>query len=171
MTQSADRMTVRRALAWLMPLLALACKSPGSLPESEAAVPAVEIGPAMSLAEALTLLQAQLDTASAGLDEAGVRSMARVETISDRLLETRLPFAWISAESYSLEARLRQIQSRADRAEALRTGGARRSEDVVAAIADLRAAVSQLQADLAAGGGEAPREIQRVLNALDSARR
>ena len=160
-----------RAIPWLVPLLALACEWPGSAPDAAASAPSVEIGPAMSLGEALALLQAQLDTAAAGLDEAGVRSMGRVETISDRLLETRLPFAWISAESYSLEARLRQIQSRADRAEALRTGGARRSDDMVGAIADLRAAVAQLQADLAAGGGDAPTPIDRVLATLDSARR
>lgn len=124
----------------------------------------------MSLDDALALLFAQVDTAAAGLDDAGIRSMARVETISDRLLETRLPFAWISAESYSLEARLRQLQSRADRTEALRTGGGRRDQ-VDSAIVELRDAIAQLQADLAAGGAEAPRPIDRILTALDSARR
>jgi hypothetical protein len=154
-------------MAWLVPALALACQWPAATTDTSAEDrPIPDIGTGTMLEEALAVLRAQLDTAAAGLDEAGVRSLARVEPISDRLLETRLPFAWISAESYSLEARLRQIQSRVDRIEALRTGGATR-EDVVAGIAELRAEVERLQDELRVGGVAAPTPVGVLLDSLD----
>jgi hypothetical protein len=156
-------------MARLVPILALACQWPGSAGDPADAEPTIEIGTGTTLDEALALLRAQLDTAAAGLDEAGTRSLGRVESISDRLLETHLPFAWLSAESYSLEARLRQIQSRADRIEALRSGGVRR-DDVVAGIAELRAEVERLQIELAAGGVAAPVPVRTLLDSLDRLR-
>lgn len=133
-------------------------------------MPAFEIGPGTTLDAALSALLVQLDTIVDGPDEAGARSLARVGTISDRLLETRLPFAWLSAESYSLEARLRQIQSRVDRIEALRGGGARR-EDVDAAVVELQADVARLETELAAGGTPPPTPVGLLLDSLDRTRR
>jgi hypothetical protein len=154
-------------MAWLVPALIPACQWPGTpADELDDEPPVIEVGTGTTLEEALSVLRAQLDTAAAGLDEAGSRSLARVEPISDRLLETRLPFAWISVESYSLEARLRQIQSRVDRIEALRTGGARR-EDVVAGIAELRAEVERLQDELTVGGVAMPTPVGVLLDSLD----
>jgi hypothetical protein len=156
-----------RILARLLPVLALACQWPGSGGGPETTeVPAFEIGPATTLDTALRALMVQLDTVVAGQDEAGARSLARVGAISDRLLETQLPFAWLSAESYSLEARLRQIQSRVDRIEALRTGGARR-EDVAEVVLELRADVVRLETELAAGGSPAPTPVGALLDSLD----
>jgi hypothetical protein len=61
---------------------------------------------------------------------------------------------------------LRQIQSGADRIEALRTGGARR-DDVVAGIAELRAEVERLQDELRIGGAAAPTPVGVLLDSLD----
>lgn len=160
-----------RLAAWILPLCLASCQWPGVPAEGSAAAPPAEIGPGTTLNEALLLLEAQLDSVVAsGLDEAGGRSLDRAEAISDRLLETRLPFAWISGESYSLEARLRQIQSRTDRAQALRAGGARR-DDVLGAIVDLQGAVAGLRTVLAAGGSTSPPPIDELLTRLDTARR
>jgi hypothetical protein len=149
-----------------------ACRMPGT---GESTVPPttlpVEIGSGTPVGVTLVLLEAQLDSAlAAGLDGAGPVHLDRAEAISDRLLETRLPFAWISAESYSVEARLRQIQVRADRVEALRLGGAR-GEDVTAEIRQLREAVAVLRRELDADGTPAPPPVQQLLSTLDTARR
>jgi hypothetical protein len=146
------------------------CQWPGgggntTLPPSR--VPA-EIGPATPVGLALSRLQAQLDSVLAsGLDDASPRRLEAAETISDRLLETRLPFAWISAESYSVEARLRQIQSMADRIGAMRAGGAR-NEEVLAEVEALRVAVAGLRSDLVTGGTEAPPPVEQLLGTLDT---
>lgn len=155
---------------WLAGLTA--CRMPGT---GESTVPPttfpVEIASGTAVGVTLVLLQAQLDSAlAAGLDGAGPAHLVRAEAISDRLLETRLPFAWISAESYSVEARLRQIQTQADRIVALRVGGARR-EDVTSEIQQLRDAVAGLRRDLGASGGAAPTPVQQLLSTLDTTRR
>jgi hypothetical protein len=127
-----------------------------------------EIGPQTPVGDALALLQAQLDTVlAAGLDDAGPAGLDRAESISDRLLETRLPFAWISAESYSVEARLRQVQSMTDRVGAMRAGGARHDE-VLVEIDSLRVAVGRLRDDLAKGGRAAPPPVQQLLATMDT---
>jgi len=151
----------------------VACGSPGTgqRDSSATAGPETRIGPSTPLSEALVLLRAELDSAlEAGLDEDGVRNLDRAEVISDRLLETRLPFAWISADSYSLEARLRQIQSLVDRAVSLRAGGVRR-EDVTAQVRQLAEALDSLRFDIAAGGTAAPPPIEQLLIRLDTSRR
>lgn len=149
-----------------------ACQWPpgrdGSTPENPAEPP---IGPGTPVAVNLALLQAQLDTILAtGLDDAAPARLERAEAISDRLLESRLPFAWLSAESYSVEARLRQIQTRTDRIGALVASGGR-SEDVLAETAQLREVVVRLRSELEAGGTSAPPSIQQLLTTLDTARR
>jgi len=160
-------------LLLVVALLQAACGWPGTGQQNSAAVtdPETRIGPTTPLSQALVVLRAELDSAiEAGLDDDGARNLDRAEVISDRLLETRLPFAWISAESYSLEARLRQIQSRADRAVSLRVGGARR-EDVLAEIRQLTAALDSLRLDIARGGTAAPTPIDQLLIRLDTSRR
>jgi hypothetical protein len=148
------------------------CQMPG-IREGDRVPPSVpaEISPGTPAGTTLALLQAQLDSAlAAGLDGDGPAHLDRAEAISDRLLESRLPFAWISAESYSVEARLRQIQTRTDRIESLRAGGAR-GEDVLAEIRDLRDLVARAATELAAGGSAAPPPVQQLLVTLDTARR
>jgi hypothetical protein len=93
----------------------------------------------------------------------------RAEAITDRLLDSRLPFEWLTAERYSVDARLRQIQALADRVTAqLRTRAPRESalEDARA----LRGDVQRLQAELAEGGGAAPTPLEQLLSAADTVR-
>jgi len=145
-----------------------ACQWPGTPGRSAPpAQPLPEIGPQTPVGDALALLQARLDSVlAAGLDDSGPGRLERAEAISDRLLETRLPFAWISAESYSVEARLRQVQTMTDRVSAMRAGGAR-SEEVLIEVDSLRAAVARLRHDLAAGGHAAPPPVQQLLSTMD----
>jgi hypothetical protein len=160
-------------LAAVTSLAPAACGWPGTGQPNTAtaAGPEARIEPNTPLAQALLLLRAELDSAvESGLDDDGVRNLDRAEVISDRLLETRLPFAWIRAESYSLEARLRQIQSRADRAVSLRVGGARR-EDILSEIRLLTEALDSLRLDIARGGTSAPAPIDQLLIRLDTSRR
>lgn len=160
-----------RTAAWLLVAGFTACQWPGAPGERTTTLPPAEFGPGTPLGVALALLQVQLDSAvDSGLDETSARNLDRAEAISDRLLETRLPFAWLSAESYSLEARLRQIQTRTDRAQALRAGGGRRDE-VFEAVEDLRGAVAGLRAGLVAGGTVPPPPVRQLLTVLDTASR
>ncbi len=123
-----------------------------------------------TLEDALLRMEAMLDTArAAGLDAGGVERLYRAEQISDRLLETETPFAWL-ADDYSVEARVRQIQSIADRVIARVRGNARR-EDLDADVAVLEARVVELRDALRGGGREAPVPVARLLAALDSTRR
>ncbi len=151
--------------------LFVACQAAGThRAQASATQVTTEIGPGTSVRETLAFLQAQLDSAlSTGVDAVVARHLDRAEAISNRLLESRLPFAWISAEQYSLEARLRQIQARADRAEALLRDGAPR-EAIAAEVRGLLDAVAQVKSELDAGGGTAPPPVGHLLTVLDSAR-
>jgi hypothetical protein len=124
-----------------------------------------------SLDASLARMEAELDTAlAAGVDGAGIERLYRAEEISNRLLESHLPFAWLEGENYSVDARLRQIQSVADRVVArIRSSG--RREDLVEDVEGLRSEIRVLRAGLARGGTGAPVPIERVLTQLDSARR
>jgi hypothetical protein len=116
-------------------------------------------------------MEAELDTAlAAGVDGAGIERLYRAEEISNRLLESHLPFAWLEDENYSVDARLRQIQSVADRVVArIRSSG--RQEELTADVESLRAEIRTLRAGLARGGTAAPIPIERILTQLDTARR
>lgn len=124
-----------------------------------------------SLDASLARMEAELDTAlAAGVDGAGIERLYRAEEISNRLLESHLPFAWLETENYSVDARLRQIQSVADRVVArIRSAGPR--ADLIADIEALRGEIRVLRAGLARGGTAAPVPIERLLTQLDSARR
>jgi len=122
------------------------------------------------LDDALVRMEAALDTArAAGLDAGGVERLYRAEAISDRLLETEARWAWL-ADDYSVEARVRQIQSIADRVIARVRGSARR-EDLDADVGTLQNRVRELREALARGGHDAPVPVARLLEALDSAGR
>jgi hypothetical protein len=120
------------------------------------------LGP-LSLYEKLLLLDQELAAGAAGdeIDEAAIARYFRAEAITDRLLESRKPFSWL-AEGYELEARIRQIQSLADRVVAqIRRGspadGIR--EDVVV----LRRQVAELRSSLSVQGGDAPPTLDALL--------
>ncbi len=87
----------------------------------------------------------------------------RAEALTDRLLESQLPFAW-SAGSYSIESQLRQLQALADRIVA----EVRRGERGAAVDADLRLfqqRIMALQADLRRPGRAAPPSVDSLLAA------
>ncbi len=129
----------------------------------------VPVPAGLSLGRMLELLDRELEAALAdgvGEGEATER-LIQAENITDRLLDSRIPYEWLNREQYSVEARLRQIQALADRVIAQ----IRIREPWTAIIADartLRENVQRLRAGLAEGGGAAPPPLQELL-ASDSA--
>ena len=106
----------RRALLAAV-LAALGCGGGGDAVERDAPAALAPVASGMPLADMLERLGAVLDSAVAGDlsdDEIDAR-LYRAEAITDRLLDSRLPFEWLTAERYSVDARLRQIQALADR--------------------------------------------------------
>src|SRR5690606_13338887 len=85
----------------------------------------------------------------------------RAEAITDRILETELPFAWLQA-SYSVEAWLRQLQAMADRIVAQ----IRRSESeerILGDVARLRESVMVLRTEISREGGPMPPPLDSLL--------
>lgn len=122
----------------------------------------------IQLHEALGLLDRELVAAlRARLEGVGEQAFVRAEAISDRLLETRFPFEWLRSDSYSVQARIRQIQSEADRVDALiRTDAPR--DSALADLRRLRRDVLGLRQDLALGGGARPVPLERLLAGRDT---
>jgi hypothetical protein len=120
----------------------------------------------LSLQEKLKLLDWEL---AAGQDRGKVDDQAiarffRAEAVTDRLLESTPSYSWL-AEGYDLEARLRQIQSLADRVVAQIRRGSSESE-VLADVASLRRQVADLQRSLTVPGVEAPPSLDLLLAAV-----
>ncbi len=121
--------------------------------------PAAIIAPVreyMSLSEKLERLQAELDAALARreLDAYARARIFRAEAITDRILESEPPVAWLSM-AYGVEAWLRQLQALADRVVAQ----IRRDEPEQRILNDvirLRDSVARLRAELARPGGGMP---------------
>jgi hypothetical protein len=159
-------------IAVLALLLVAGCQSPAPepAPAQPAAVVIAELRPGAPLEEMLHLLERELVIAINGdMEGAAVDHLRRAEAISDRLLEARQPFEWITAEQYSVQARLRQIQSGADRVMARYQTGAPR-DSMVLDLRALRAEVLRLRQALSHGGSRAPTPLQQLLLA-DSVRR
>ena len=96
-----------------------------------------------------------------GSKEAQDRLM-RAEAITDRLLESELPFHWLKARDYSVEAMVRQIQALADRVIARMRNGMEGAE-ILADVRDLRRKTIELRRGLALGGGPAPISLDSLL--------
>lgn len=163
-----------RITVWLILLLTgslISCRSgpPDTAPPSTEAL-APFSGPA-PLDHGLETLDQALDSLLRdGFDAHAWDRLTRLEVLSDRLLETRPPFAWLTASDYSLDSRLRQIQALADRGVALWRSGSSRTE-LLENLRDMRDHVQHLQADIARGGGPAPPSLTRLLSRLDTTRR
>ncbi|HSK20031.1 MAG TPA: hypothetical protein VK912_12845 [Longimicrobiales bacterium] len=147
-------------------LLAAACgptSPPDSSPQATIEVMA-EIRPGTPLEELLERLDRHIVNAMAGeLEGDAGDEFLRAEAMTDRLLEARMPFEWIPAESYSLESKLRQIQSSADRILAqLRTAAPR--QQMLRDLRALRTDVARLRQTVAAGGAPAPVPVERLLS-------
>lgn len=151
--------------------LATGCGRPADVaPGADAVGAPVEGVSGLPLDRVLADLEAKLDSALAeGSGAASVRRLADAEAMTDRLVETELPFAWLGEGGYSVEARLRQIQAQADRVMALTRGGVDRAalELDVQAFQDR---VRSLRQELALGGGPAPEPVEALLRVMDSIR-
>jgi hypothetical protein len=136
-------------------------------------LPAAMVAPvreAMPLQDMLDRLLMDIDSALAGNVQGPAESyLLRAEATTDRLLEARMPFETLGGERYSLPARLRQIQSQADRAVAILYAGLPRDQ-VIEETRLLHSQVQQLRQDLEVGGTSAPPPVYRLIEALDTAR-
>lgn len=154
-----------RFAALILVLLSVACQ-PGADP-AEAGEPTIvvmdDIEAGMPLDSMLALLDQQLAAAHEGqLEGSALDAYHVAEAISDRLLEARMPFEWIAAEDYSIQSRLRQIQSAADRVLA-QTQASFEREVVLNDLRILRDDVADLRSSIAAGGTRAPPTIEALL--------
>jgi hypothetical protein len=157
---------MRKTLLLMVALVLAGCeKSP---PEETAlsgpAPPAaalISLSGGLTLDQALAMMERELSYALRGEGDVAAR-LEIAETITDRLLETQLPFAWITSRSYSVEPMLRQIQALADRIIAERRSG--EHPDVVRRdMVDLLALVRGLRAGLSQGGGPQPASLDSLL--------
>ncbi|HEX6307227.1 MAG TPA: hypothetical protein VFZ69_03505 [Longimicrobiales bacterium] len=122
-----------------------------------------QVRPGTPLEEMLEMLDRHLVNAMAGeMEGDALTEFNRAEAITDRLLEARMPFEWIPAEQYSLESRLRQIQSSADRVMAQVRVRVPRTQ-MLQDLRLLRTDVARLRQIVAAGGTAAPTAVERLL--------
>jgi hypothetical protein len=158
------------ALALLL-LLVAACQGAEPAPAQSPPVALPDLRPGTPLEVMLLHLDQALVRAIAGdLEGSAADQFERAEAITDRLLEARQPFDWITTEQYSVQARLRQIQSGADRVMAqLQTGAPR--DSMLQDLRSLRTDVLQLRQAISQGGGRAPIPLQQLLAADTLVRR
>jgi hypothetical protein len=136
---------------------------PDEPPMQATAAIMTELRPGTPLEELLHMLDEHLVRAMAGrMEGEAVSDFRRAEAITDRLLEARLPFEWFAHEQYSLQSRLRQIQSMADRVLAMQETGAPR-DAMLTDLRLLRTEVVRLRQAVAQGGTRAPPPIHRLL--------
>lgn len=160
-------------LVLVAPALA-ACdgNSPDGSASAQAPPPwaAAPLATGMPLDEMLDTLEHELTTAldDDTDDDERMERLIRVEAITDRLLDSRMPFDRLDDGNYSVGARLRQIQSLADRVTARIQSRAPRV-DVIVEARDLLRIVRELRAGLAEGGTGAPPTLGELL-AADSTR-
>jgi len=157
-----------RSLFVLVPALiaAPACgRSADEAIAQQAPPPAAVLAPLSAdhgVEQALEMLAAELDaTLQSELGDGGA-SLFRAEAITDRLLETRRPFAWIPDVRYLVDSRLRQVQAEADRIVAQFQSGAPR-DTVLAAVRGMATEVARLREELARPGAAAPPSLERLL--------
>ncbi|MBR9990066.1 MAG: hypothetical protein KFH98_09940 [Gemmatimonadetes bacterium] len=157
---------MRYAALLLLTSFIAACGPPALPQDSTRATIEVmaAIRPGTPLEEMLERLDQHLVNAMSGqLDGSAGEEFLLAEALSDRLLEARMPFEWIPSEGYSLESKLRQIQSSADRILAqLRTSAPR--QQTLQDLRNLRTEVARLRQTVAAGGAPAPVPIGRLLS-------
>lgn len=162
---------IRPLLALL--LLTAACTRPDERMVASADPPPAAVVAPVEPGTPLDELLARLDMELAAAIERGaegdeaITRLTQAEAISDRLLEAQLPFTWLTAESYSLPARLRQIQTASDRVYALVRSGAQ-PQRLLEETRKLREDVVALRASLERGGGRAPLTLDMLLAGRDT---
>jgi hypothetical protein len=131
--------------------------------------PAAAIAPmreATPLEDMLATLDEEIRAALEGeLQGEAESSLIRAEAITDRLLEARLPFNWLSADQYNLDARLRQIQTQADRAVAALYSGQPR-DFVISETELLHRQVTALRETIEQGGGPPRRPVHELIESM-----
>jgi hypothetical protein len=148
---------MRKLLLLSVCLVGCARSNPDDLTAAAPASPSaafVRIGGAATLDNGLAAMQKEV---AAAVEDQGrfKEKLIQAEAISDRLLETKQPFAWLRTSSYGVEPRVRQIQALADRVLAqLRSGMS--TQAVLPDVRLLQARIAQLRTGLRAGGGPAP---------------
>src|SRR5687768_2087977 len=154
-------------LVLLALLTACAPGDPEELGISESAPPpAAAFTPARGMASldsTLATLEKELTAAIENEGELDERTNV-AEAITDRLLETQLPFAWLTGRSYGVEPVLRQIQSLADRVRAEIRNEAP-LDNIKRDLVTLRTKVTDLRAALRGGGGNVPLSLDSLLAA------
>ncbi len=128
--------------------------------------PAAVLGPALDsipLPVKLARMQGLLDDAVAhGITGGGSARIVAVKLLADRLLEVPPPFSMLK-DGYSLEARLRQVEARADRI----LSELRREDADEGAVMNetrtLRMQVASLRRELALGGAPNPPPLDSLL--------
>jgi hypothetical protein len=136
---------------------------PEAAPLETTAAVMSELRPGMPLDDMLRILDEHLVAAMQGRMEGdAVLHFRRAEAITDRLIEARQPFEWIPGQQYSLESRLRQVQSSADRILAQLETGANR-DTMLLDLRALRTEVVQLRETIASGGTRAPPALNTLL--------
>jgi hypothetical protein len=120
------------------------------------------LGP-LSMHEKLFLLEQELaaGTARGKVDDEAIARFYRAEAITDRLLASDVPFRWL-AEGYDVDARIRRIQTLADRVVAqVRRGAA--DDGILEDVVELRSQVAELRVALGVPGGDAPPTLDALL--------
>lgn len=168
---------MKRSYCTSLLLLVLGCNVGEEVERSAVAAPppAVVLTAALEslgLDDRLELLDRELAAGEARgeVDNHAIARFFRAEAITDRLLESNLPYSWLT-EGYGLESRIRQIQSLADRIVAqIRRGSS--EEGIMADVAALRRQVADLRSAMRGGGGDAPPSLEELLAgvAADSVR-
>lgn len=116
-----------------------------------------------TLDQALALLERELDAALEDDRNLGVH-LNRAEAITDRLLETQLPFTWLQDSAYGVASMLRQIQALADRVVAERaSANPEVAPQMRADLQDLQKKVKELRAGLRGRGGPSPLPLDSLL--------
>lgn len=133
---------------------------------SQVALPRDTMDLSGNLARLAGLIQEARETEG----EALFAAVREAEAVTDRLLETAPPVAWLP-EQYSVDATLRQFQALADRVVARLRRGAT-AADVADELAGLAASVARLREVLEEGsGGAAPARLDSLLDDDEANRR
>jgi hypothetical protein len=121
-------------------------------------------GTGATLDARLAQLENELNSAIAHPNDDFSNKLIRAEAITDRLLETKLPFAWIRTSSYGVEPMVRQIQALADRVLAEMRSGMP-TDSVMPDVRMLQDRVKRLRAGLRTAGSAAPPSLDQLLAA------
>jgi hypothetical protein len=158
-------MRFRLLVLMLIPVLAGCKKNPEESAVSQPAPPpaAALARQSLTLDQSLVQLEKELSMAiGTGMDKSAEPHILRAEAITDRLLETELPFGWLKAHAYSLDSWVRQIQALADRVVAQMRSGVDQTT-ITRDVTELRNKVIGLRKSLAQGGGNPPPSLDSLL--------